>query len=477
MKVLFITPGNIASPIQEIELEIMQEHIDAGDEIFVLVCHGELPSCWINPGHSKLQCMYCKSRLHNGYKLLSKNIHVLPLIDIHPDQQNKIDQFKVDADTNEDLKKIYVEDFDLGWALLSTKITNTRNPYPDLKDCKEELNRWAKTSLMIYYSVKNHIQHHTYDLAYVYNGRSKDTRPILRVLQHAGQKLNTYNTGGVYHSYGIFPDTFIHDREKTEQQIIKLWKSEPDEIKKIKIASEFYENRFKGKFSVGPNFVQGMAGNQLPENFDPHKKNISIFISSEDENFAIGDYWNYEFYRDQLDGLNQLSKSMDLFPVDEYDFYLRVHPNLKSVSNPYSDLLKNYTHPRIKLIPADSAVNTYELIRYSDKVICFGSTVAAEATYLEKPSIECGKSFFMNLGSNYIPKNHQELLQLILENKLPPKPKLGILMYSYWWLQYGQKPKYLKFVTDTQLTFKGKTLQSSWWLETLKKIKNRNKNI
>ena len=30
------------------------------------------------------------------------NIHALPRIDIHPDQQNKDDQFKVDADTNED---------------------------------------------------------------------------------------------------------------------------------------------------------------------------------------------------------------------------------------------------------------------------------------------------------------------------------------------------------------------------------------
>lgn len=472
MNVLFFTPGNIAAPMQEVELELMQDHLDQGHKITALMCKSELPSCWVNPGHRKLQCIYCQSKLHNGYALLSEKIEILDMYTLTKDQQSFVNNFKIEASSNDELKKIFVETFDLGWALLSTLISRDRNPYPDIQSHLPELNIWAKTALITYFSVKNHLKLRSYDQAYIFNGRTKDGRGILRAIQQSRTKLYTYNAGGVFNTYGLFEDTFIHDLHRTEQTIIKFWNDEKDENYKIQVATEFYENRLKGKVTIGPAFAAQMKPNELPEGFNKEKKNISIFLSSEDENFAVGDHWNYPFYKDQLDGLQHIAASISAFP-DTFDFYIRVHPNLKDVYNSYTQAIKTFYHPRMKMIPAESKVNSYELIRQSDKVITFGSTISAEAIYLNKPSIECAKSFFMYLGSNYLPNSHQELIELLKTEDLLPLPRIGAMMYAFWWVKYGRTARRISDLSGKGVKYNGVTIKGNRLLESLKSLQRK----
>lgn len=473
MNILFFTPGNIAAPMQEYELEIMQNHINKGDQIYAIKCGGELPSCWVNPTNNRIQCMYCKSKLSNGYALLSKKIIQLNMFNLNEKQIDTVAKFEIKARSIDALKKLYIDDFDLGWSLLSTLITQERNPYPVISDYIPLLTSWAKTSLIAYYSMLNHLQTKKFDLVYIYNGRIKDTRGILRAAQMTKTPLYTYNAGGVSNTYALFPDTFVHDLRRTERVIQDLWDAEPSLKIKEDIAIQFYENRLKGKVTIGPAFMSNMKEGLLPDNFNKKKKNISYFISSEDENVAIGDFWNFPFYKDQLDALNQLKDSMNIFPETEYNFYVRIHPNLKSVHNEYTDAIKNFSHPRITIIAADSPVNSYELIKNSDKVITFCSTIAAEATFLNRPSIECGKSFFMNFGSNYLPQTHEELMQLISTENLAAKPKEGIYKYAYWWATYGVKPIHASVVNDSEAKFQNQKVKAIWWLDVLKTLKKK----
>jgi hypothetical protein len=473
MNILFFTPGNIAPPMQEIELEIMQQHLDQGHTVTALMCKSELPSCWVNPTHRKVQCMYCQSKLKNGYSLLSKKIEILNMYTLTNDQKSFIANFKITASSNDELKKIFVDGFDLGWALLSTLISEERNPYPDISRHGQLLTTWAKTALITFFSIRNILKVKKYDLAYLYNGRTKDSRGILRAVQQSETSLKTYNTGGVFNTFGIFDNTFIHDINRTEESIIKFWNETSDESYKESVAKEFYENRIKGKVTIGPVFTALMKPGELPSGFNKNKKNISIFISSEDENVAIGDFWKFPFYSDQLDALQQIAKSIELFPESQYDFYIRIHPNLKNINNPYTNKIIGFNHPRFNVILPESTVNSYALIQNSDKVLTFCSTIAAEATFLEKPSIEAGKSFFMNLGSNYLPKDHNDLIKLLKIENLPALPKKGIYMYAYWWVKYGRTARRITDLSGKEVKYNGIKIKGNWLLEGMKWLQRK----
>ena len=66
-----------------------------------------------------------------------------------------------------------------------------------------------------------------------------------------------------------------------------------------------------------------------------------------------------------------------------------------------------------------------------EKVITFGSTMGIESVFWGKVSILAGRSLYEGLGGCYIPKDHDEMIDLI-NRRLDPLPNLGALKYGYW---------------------------------------------
>ena len=83
------------------------------------------------------------------------------------------------------------------------------------------------------------------------------------------------------------------------------------------------------------------------------------------------------------------------------------------------------------------------MIKKSDKVLTFGSTVGIEAVYWGTPSILAGIAFYKDLGGTYNPESHEILIQL-LTSELKPKNKQLALMYGYYYNTYGIQFKYYK---------------------------------
>ena len=64
------------------DLEIAAKHIEEGDEVHIIQCSSDLPSCEANPNHFKLRCIICKSKRDKGLALLNlpeQNRHELNL--------------------------------------------------------------------------------------------------------------------------------------------------------------------------------------------------------------------------------------------------------------------------------------------------------------------------------------------------------------------------------------------------------------
>jgi hypothetical protein len=70
VKVLIYTESVLAGHYA-INLEIASKHLELGDEVHMLVCHGSLKSCLQNGAHERKICIACKSTLRAG---LSSNV-------------------------------------------------------------------------------------------------------------------------------------------------------------------------------------------------------------------------------------------------------------------------------------------------------------------------------------------------------------------------------------------------------------------
>jgi hypothetical protein len=102
-------------------------------------------------------------------------------------------------------------------------------------------------------------------------------------------------------------------------------------------------------------------------------------------------------------------------------------------------------------------------------VLTFNSTVGIEATFWDKPSILAGPSLYDQLGSNYIPTSHEEVMSLLLQRNLQPKGKHGALMYGYFFNSFGKPFRYFQPEHFSGGTFKGVDLLQPTRAYTLRK--------
>jgi hypothetical protein len=180
-----------------------------------------------------------------------------------------------------------------------------------------------------------------------------------------------------------------------------------------------------------------------------------ILHSSDDE---LSTAWHNDsgnLFIDQISGIRAIADYFN--QQDQIHFYLRIHPNFKSVNSPRKAELYALNNNCLTIIPAESNISTYLLIDSCEKSISFGSTAGVEATIWDKPSILVGNSFYKGLGSTYEPSNPEELFSLI-KSDLSPLPKLGALKYGYYMETFGIPFKYFKSIDVEKGLFMGKEI-------------------
>jgi hypothetical protein len=166
---------------------------------------------------------------------------------------------------------------------------------------------------------------------------------------------------------------------------------------------------------------------------------------------AISQDSSSQLFKDQLSGLLYIRDSLQ--KNDKVYVYLRMHPNLSNVSNPYVDSTLDLEGNNFYIIPPESRISTYKLLDKCAVAITFGSTVGVEATYWGKPSILIGNSFYKELDVTYNVETPQQLIQYIMD--IPaPKEKQGAFMYGYYEATYGTQYKHYQPIDLLTGTFK-----------------------
>jgi len=434
------------------DLEIATRHINDGDEVHIIQCSGDLASCEPNPNHFKLTCMLCKSKRNKGLNLIG-----LPVQNRHDLALNR---FEVDLDlpdilSIQELKAFEIDNVDFGMAVASTLISMTREPYPDVNKYKNFMYKNLFMSIAVYKSIKYNLTKIKPDIFYLFNGRYAAFRPALRAAQELKIKTFVHERAGVLQRYDLIEDTYPHDIEYQKNQIEINWNDDLTLIEKKKIAQQWFEDRRSGRDQGWYSYTKSQKKKFLPENFETSKRNIAIFISSEDEFEAI-EGWQNPIYKNQSDAIDAIINSN----IDKnIIFYVRIHPNLKGLNNTQTRKLSKLKASNLTVITADSKIDSYKLMKECEKVITFGSTIGIESIFWGKPSILIGRAIYEDLEGCYIPKNHGEVVDMI-NRLLTSSSNMGALKYGYWQSVYGIPYLYYTPESIRGGKFKGIYLQS-----------------
>jgi hypothetical protein len=474
----------------ETELELLQKNLDIKNNVFFYHCDKSITNCeliW----HFALQqnvtinrqrkgtCFYCQEKQKRGLLLIDGTFLLQSLIS---NKQKKI-QYTIEPEAlvNETtIKKLVIDNsYKIGWSMMSTLISLLRNPFITPANYKRELSDLYQDCCRIYYSTKQYIQENGLEKIYLYNGRLSYTNAIMSAAKSLNTDFYVHDRGSDLTKYLLFNRHPMHSIEKVTERILETWDSERDEEKKKRLGSQFFHDRENNIIGSWYSFLDKQDKNLLPANWNDKIQNIGFFTSSEDELASISDEWNLTLFKSQLEGIKFVSDIISNLP--DTHLYIRVHPNVESMSDDYKSLLVKLSYNNnTTLINYDSPVSSYALLKKCNKIITFGSTVGIEAVFWGKPSILLGKSFYYMLKGVIIPKTQDELVNLLTRSIDDPPEAGDVLKYGYFMKTFGVEYQYYKPVDIMSGNFKGINLgepKESYKPSLIEKITSRINNL
>lgn len=475
MKIAIISPYATVVPHFETELEIAQIHLDQGDQVEFLNCLGGLANCDFNMEKSLQRCRDCIGRREMGLQLLEPPVDAtqiglgdgkvrkpflasLPVLK-KAGRPNSDDFYLKELDysfTNVTaLKNYQIENFDIGFAVLSSLVSHCRDPEPDLGAHRELWQRLLTSAYQTFRQTQQYLKTKRPDRIYVFNGRFASMRAAFRAAEGLGVECFLHERGCNGQHYALTVNHFPHDILAMERVIREHWQHHSRNPDRDTLADAWYSSRRAGVEQTWHSFTKHQEHQKLPSLWDPSKRNITLFSSSDDEFTAIGDCWVNSLYPDQTAAIAEIAKS--LLGRSEIHLTLRMHPNLRDAHPRQRAPMQSLDLPNLTIIPPESVVDSYALLMASDTVATFGSTIGIEAVYWDRPSVLLGPGFYKGLGGTYQPTTHQGAFDL-LSRPLSPQSKQGAMMYGFWQQTNGIPFRYVQTTGLFEGQFKSQTL-------------------
>lgn len=459
MKAIFFNSHNTWVTHTETELELMQRHLDEGDEVVQLICDSDLPSCDVNHVHHIPDCLTCIGRREDGFRLLEGDVKRLHWREYIPKDNSPLKDVPTSFKDIYDLQAYYFDGFDVGFATCSSVISSLRTTKPDFVKYRNFVKRYLFSAIGVYRAMIEIIKEQKPDCVYVFNGRFAQVKAVLRACNKLGVECRVHERGSNKDEYFIVYDTVPHDIQYVKNNIKRVW-GERGNADVEKNADKYFSDRQSGVAQSWRSFISDQEAGLLPEGFNEEKRNIVIFCSSEDEFISISSDFNNLLYSGQLDGVKKIIAELS----DQKDIHLhvRMHPNMKAMMQWDQDNYLNLAQEGVSVIPPISPVSTYALLHHCEKTIVFGSTMGVEATYWGKPSVLLGRMFYEDLDIAHVPKTHEEAMKLILDPNLELKKKESTYIYAWYLTHFGTPFKYYQAEGLFEGKYRGVRLGYQW---------------
>ncbi len=460
MRVFLFAPYALYSPHFETDLEIAENHLLNGDQVTLLTCDRDLEICDPNLKRTGPRCLKCIERSKAGLRRLTGEVEIrrIPELLTAADER-RVAELPTHFEDAQALKSLVVDGFDAGFAALSSLIWLHRDADLDVRVHVDDVGRFLRSSCRAYYAVRNYLRDHATDRAYVFNGRMAPMRAAFRACQQEGVECFVHERGCDLQHYALIRNAMPHEIANTEKLIHEAWNSEdPPRDEKVRIAEEWFRQRSAGVVANWYSFTDQQVRGRLPADWRNDRRNIALFSTSEYEFASISDEWNNPIFDGPTDGMLRIVEACAPH-AKELHLYLRLHPGLADRDNASVRRLSELRAPQVTVLPPESEVCSYALLDACEKVVVTGSTLGIEAAFRGKPSILAGRCFFRNLGSTYLPRDFEELMQLILDPELPPKEIAGALKYAYYLATFGTEFRHFRPSGILSGTFKGRPIR------------------
>lgn len=469
MKVAIVSPYQTVNPHFEAELELMQRHLDDGDQVLSWSCLGQQTLCDFNIQGDRDLCRQCSGRRQMGLELLSAPIANQPIF-------KRLDDVSLPAHTPavfaslHHLKSFRLENFDIGYACLSSLVSSLRDPEPDLQEHRQRVRALLQNSWAVYRSTLHRLEKQRPDRVYVFNGRFAVMRAVLRAAEAAGVPCFIHERGATFQRYQLFENHLPHDLDAMRSRMQTFW-DQYDPATRTESAEQWFSDRRERIERGWKSFVKQQQRNALPPDWSPDRHNVVLFCSSEDEFAAIGDSWDQRPYPTQVDGVRHMLSLLQPNTV----LTVRLHPNLKDAPPKLIQPFLAIDHPQLRLILPDSPIDSYALLDHASTCISFGSSVGIEAVFYRKPSVLLGPCFYRDLPGTYqaLPRDLQNVhllesdsppvleLRKCLNQSLEPQSIDGALIYALWMQENGIEYKYFQATAFNEGTFKGQVVHAA----------------
>ncbi|MFC7076771.1 capsular polysaccharide export protein, LipB/KpsS family [Haloarcula halophila] len=173
-------------------------------------------------------------------------------------------------------------------------------------------------------------------------------------------------------------------------------------------------------------------------------------------------------FSDQYEWVTETIRAFREFP--ERELVVKVHPGEKlyGTNESMSEIIDSRfdTLPdNVRVLPADTDVNPYTLIRASDVVLVFRSTVGMEATYLGVPVITASNGHYAHRGFTYDPETTERYVEYLESGResLTVTDEMQSLLCRYLYNFVFERPIDFPFVTQ-------EPRQGEWHLRDLHSI-------
>ncbi len=447
-KILFFSNQGLSPFHLAIELEILNTlREDENHEITVLSCNAKLEGCFYNPTKSPIACALCESRSQTLFKKQGINSKTL---------ENSINEHQgmPMIENLEHLESLEYNGINVGRGVASSFISISRDFSVEDPRHFLKIQSLYSQAVTAYDMFAKALSNYKPNEVYLFNGRFAESHVLIQLCKKNNITYYTHEAASTG-NYLVFKNSLPHSIRYRKDLMKEIWEKE-NEKHREEVAVSFYTNKRKGTFQETYRHTQNQQLNTLPKKWDTSKTNVTIFNSSEDEMKVI-DEWKHDYYKSQNQAIKKICSNF--LDQEEIHFTLRVHPNLGSVDNEQSREISMFNFKNLSIIKPFDKVDSYALIENSDLVISFGSTIGIEATYLQKPSIMFGRTFYEDENATYNPKSFEELFRLIKEKELNSKPRQNTYRYAYFMSKFGTRFRDLEFRNNNDVSYKDEKIK------------------
>ena len=400
-------------PIFVYEFSLIKKFIKNKKKILLWTCSGnrkKIKFCHANPKMHKIICNACKSKLKNSLDKLNENIEITEDFEKNDKLKIKFNKF-YEKNKLLNLEKIKYLNIDIGKGVLSTLYTFYKSEFTKKKINKLSI-KLLEEAFYILEEIKILKKKHKINKTILFNGRHYNYRPILRYISNIKGDVVTYDTSNYSNRLILSQNTYPHNLIERSKQILKIKNLNKQTILKTE-GLRFFKKRLveNSNNRLLDNYLFSQD-NFLPSNFDKKKLNISFFNTSLWEFKSIVENQNLYVFKDDFEFLDfiyeKFSTNKDIF------FYFRCHPNMLLEKN-YLEKIKKKCNKfkNLLFINPESTISTKELLKHSDIIINFGSSVALEGAFFGKKIITLAPSIFLHFKFQKVIKSKKVLYKYI----------------------------------------------------------------